>query len=303
MTIKCDKCSKPAVTFIRYNGTHLCKEHFIQYVERRVKREIRKQRGERYFNRIAVALSGGKDSSVALYLINKIFSKKSEIVAITVDEGIKGYRENTIKLAKNLCKRLGVSHYVVSFKDMIGITMDEVVKTGGEMGSCTYCGIFRRNCLNRKAKEIGADVLITGHNLDDFSQSVLMNFVNSDIERLARLGPHDRIQPGLIPRLLPLRMIPEKEVFLYALLNNIPTHMESCPYAVSNRGIFRDVIEELEYRNPGTRHSIVQSYDKIKPLLSSIFKPSLLKQCKICGEPTVGDICKSCTLRREMGLI
>jgi uncharacterized protein (TIGR00269 family) len=285
------------VTFIRYNGTHLCKEHFTEYVERRVKREIRRQRIGN-FRKIAVALSGGKDSSLALYLMHKIFSPRVEIHSITVDEGIVGYREKTISLAKSLCNRLKVPHHIVSFKETMGLTMDEIAKR--ESSLCTYCGVFRRATLNREARRIKADVLVMGHNLDDFAQSILMNFVNADLEKLARLGPHERIQEGLVPRLLPLKLIPEKECFLYAILNRLPTSMDQCPYAFSARARIREMIDDLEEVNPGTRHSIVQSYDVIKPLLLNLFTPAKLKYCKSCGEPTVSEICKACSLLEKL---
>ncbi|HEC81051.1 MAG TPA: tRNA lysidine(34) synthetase TilS, partial [Thermoplasmatales archaeon] len=51
MVVACSKCSNPAVIFLRYNGTHLCRKHFSEYVDRRVKREVRKQRGNRRFKR------------------------------------------------------------------------------------------------------------------------------------------------------------------------------------------------------------------------------------------------------------
>lgn len=300
MAVTCSKCSNPAVTFIRYNGTHLCAEHFTEYVERRVKREVRKQRKDRRFKRIAVALSGGKDSSLALYLTHKIFSSHAEIFAVTVDEGISGYREKTVELAKNLCNELGVNHHIVSFKEMFDVSMDEIAEKGDEIGTCTYCGVFRRACLNRTVRELKADVLVMGHNLDDVAQSILMNFVNADLEKLARLGPHERVQPGLVPRLLPLRLIPEKETFLYALLNNLPTSLDQCPYALSTRGKFREIIDDLEEMNPGTRHSILQSYDSIKPLLLTLFPSTKLNSCKVCGEPTVGEVCKACLLLEKL---
>jgi len=300
MPIRCSKCNKAAVTFIRYNGTHLCKDHFIEYFERRVKREFRKQKSKKRLNRIAVALSGGKDSSVALYVTHMIYHKTTEIHAITVDEGIDGYRDKTIAIARNLCKELGVKHHIVSFREHVGKTMDDIAKIENEIGTCTYCGVFRRNCLNRKAKELDADVLVMGHNLDDYSQSILMNFVNADLEKLIRLGPHERVQPGLIPRILPLRMIPEKEVFLYAMLRGLETSLDECPYALSNRKKFRDMINELERDHPGTRHKIVQSYEQIKPLLSKHFPPAELKTCKYCGEPAASSICKACLLKEKL---
>jgi len=303
MTIQCLKCKKPAVTFIRYNGTHLCKNHFIEYFEKRVKKEIKKQGKTEEGSKIGIAVSGGKDSIVALYIINDIFSKRKNISlhSITVDEGIKGYRDKSIKAVKNNCKKLGVESHIISFKDIIGKTMDEISLKKDELGECTYCGVFRRFCLNTKTKELGITKLVTGHNLDDMSQSILMNFVNGDLQKLARLGPHRKIQPGLTPRVIPFRTIPEKEIMLYAILKNIEFHNAECPYAISaSRGQFRDIIEKLESNNPGTRHSIIKSYDGIKEFLINKYPPAELNKCPSCGEPTSQEFCKTCLLKKKI---
>lgn len=303
MTKICSKCRKPAITFIRYNGTHLCRDHFIQYFERRVKKDIKKQGRTENKSRIGIAISGGKDSTVALYLTSDIFSKRANIdlVAITVDEGIQGYRNESIKIARANCKKLGIEHHVVSFKDMVGKTMDEIASTDDKIGECSYCGVFRRLCLNKKSKELGINKFVTGHNLDDMAQSILMNFANGDMQKLARLGPHEKIQPGLVPRVLPLRTIPEKEVALYAIIKNIEFHDGECPYSTrALRGDFRDIIDNLEYKNPGTRHSILNSYESVKNLLLEKYPPAELNECKRCGEPTSQDICKACILRDRL---
>lgn len=303
MTISCSKCKKPAITFIRYNGTHLCKNHFIEYFERRVKKDIKKQGKTEGESRIGVAVSGGKDSTVVLHLINNIFSQRPlvSIHAITVDEGIEGYRDLSIQSARKNCERLGIHHHIISFKEAIGKSMDEIVKIDSKLGECTYCGVFRRFCLNIKTKELGITKLVTGHNLDDTSQSILMNFVGGDMQKLARLGPHSKIQPGLVPRMMPLRTIPEKEVMLYALVKNIEFHNADCPYSLhASRRIFRDIIDQLEYNNPGTRHSILNSYENIKDLLIKKYPPANLNHCKKCGEPTSQNICKTCILKEKI---
>jgi len=303
MTKVCSKCKKPSLTFIRYNGTHLCKDHFIQYFEKRVKKDIKKQGKTENNSKIGVAVSGGKDSIVALHVMHDIFSKRKNIdfCAITVDEGINGYRDHSIKFAKNNCKKLGIKHHIVSFKDIIGFTMDEIALKKDEIGECSYCGVFRRLCLNQKAKELGVNKLVTGHNLDDMSQSILMNFVNDDIKKLARLGPHKKIQPSFVPRMLPLRNIPEKENMLYAIVKNIDFHDGECPYSTNAlRGVFRDIIDGLEYKNPGTRHSILNSYESIKDLLIKKYPPVKLKNCLECGEPTNQQLCKACILKKRL---
>jgi len=303
MSKTCSKCKKPAVTFIRYNGTHLCNDHFIDYFEKRVKKDIKKQGKIENPTRIGVAISGGKDSIVALYILHDIFSKRKdvELVGITVDEGIKNYRDKSIKYAKKICDKLGVKHHIVSFEDVVETTMDKIASKNDELGECSYCGVFRRLCLNTKAKELKINKLATGHNLDDMAQSILMNFSNGDLKKLARLGPHLKVQPGLIPRILPLRTIPEKENTLYALLQNIDFYDGECPYSVrALRGTFRDIVDDLEYKNPGTRHSILNSYDSIKDLLLKKFPPVELNKCDICGEPTSQELCKSCLLKKRI---
>ena len=303
MTIHCLKCKKPAVTFIRYNGTHLCKDHFNDYFEKRVKKELKKQGKTEEGSKIGVAVSGGKDSIVTLHLMHEIFSKRPNIsiYAITVDEGIKGYRDESIKTTINNCNKLDIEHHIISFKDVIGKTMDEITSINDELGECTYCGVFRRFCLNTKTKELGITKLITGNNLDDMSQSIMMNFINGDMKKLARLGPHKKIQPGLVPRIIPLRVIPEKEIMLYAILKNIEYHNAECPYSIrASRKYYRDIIDNLESVNPGTRHSIIKSYDSIKELLSEKYPPTELNKCITCAEPTSQKKCKTCILKEKI---
>ncbi|MCL6014514.1 MAG: TIGR00269 family protein, partial [Candidatus Thermoplasmatota archaeon] len=107
--MRCSKCEQVAVFESRPTGSALCKFHFVESVERRFKQEIRKQV---HFNNgittIGVAISGGKDSSVLLYLLWKTMKKKKNVVlkAFTIDEGIEGYRSEGLKSAEKLCSKL-----------------------------------------------------------------------------------------------------------------------------------------------------------------------------------------------------
>ena len=190
---------------------------------------------------------------------------------------------------------------MLAYEGTVGHTMDEVV--GRDPGSipCSYCGPFRRQALNRAAREVDADYVATGLNLDDTAQSILMNVARGDVEKLARLGPHESRQSGLVPRIQPLRMIPEKEVYLYAFLRGIAFHDATCPYAErAQRGRFRDILHRLEEESPGTRHAIVSGYDQMRPLLQTAYPPATLNECARCGEPTASVICKACELREKI---
>lgn len=301
--VRCDKCEAPPVTWIRYSGAHLCRDHFLAFVEKRVKEEMRRQVRLEPGTRIAVGLSGGKDSSVAATLLHDIVNPRPdvELVAVTVDEGIASYRPEGMERARELCEALGIEQHVITYRQTVGFAMDEVVKLDADAIPCGYCGVFRRQALNRGAKDAGAHYLATGLNLDDTAQSILMNVARGDVDRLARLGPHEVVQPGLVPRLQPLRTIPEKEVYLYAMLRRIPFHDATCPYAErAQRARFQDLLSKLEEASPGTRHAILSTHDQLRPLLVDRFVTGTPTTCARCGEPASDALCKACDLSERL---
>ncbi|MGB0652944.1 MAG: TIGR00269 family protein [Thermoplasmatota archaeon] len=304
----CTRCNAPAVALLRYNGNRLCREHFLRSFDRRAKRELAEQ-GRLPAGRIAVALSGGKDSVSLLHFLVQLTRDRDdvELVAVSVDEGIEGYRESALDICRQVTTEWGVAWHVVRTEDLAGFTIDAFASGGAGKGApsaprpaCGPCGVFRRLGLNQVARQLGCAAVVTGHNLDDAAQTVLMNHLNGDVERLARLAPHPRPKPGLIPRLQPFRMVPEKEVLLYALLNDLPVHDEAeCPYAArAHRFRMRDVLLELEAHTPGTRHSLLRGADRLKPLLLDHFDGeragASMSPCTTCGEPTSGTVCKAC---------
>jgi uncharacterized protein (TIGR00269 family) len=299
----CSKCPEPAVTFLRYAGTHLCREHFLQSFERRAKAEVARQ-GRIPEGRVAVALSGGKDSVAVLHFLRKLTRDhpRVELAAVTIDEGIAGYRDSALAICEEVTGRLGVPWRVVRTKDLAGYSIDERA-AGTPESVCGPCGVFRRLGMNRLARELGAVAIATGHNLDDQAQTVLMNHLKGDLDRLARLAPHTAEDAarheGLVPRLLPFRTIPEKEVLLYALLEGLPIHDEAeCPYAArSHRFALRDVLAGLEEQTPGTRHALVRGHERLKPILQAALPPLAVASCPTCQEPTSGASCVACSLR------
>jgi uncharacterized protein (TIGR00269 family) len=300
--MKCDRCGKEAVIFQKYSGMHLCAAHEIADVERKIKKRMRQERMVVPGDHVAVAMSGGKDSAVTLSILVETFGKRPDIkfTAITIDEGIEGYRNFSIPKVEELCDALGVPHIVVSFKEEIGCTLDEMLGRERKEASCTYCGVFRRNLLNVTARKIGANKLATGHNLDDDAQTVLLNVMNGDVERLARLRP-SRVQEGLVPRIKPLIDVPEREIALYAFLKKLPFYMGECPYAhESLRGEIKDILNDFEFRHPGTKYSIMRGFDDIVGCLKDKYRQVPLETCETCGEPSIDKICQTCKLKRRI---
>ena len=138
-------------------------------------------------DRVAVAFSGGKDSTALLLLLSNLFpaGQDVQLVALTIDEGIAGYREATVQAAEHLARRLGIEHHCISFPELFGDSLDILLK-GRETQACSICGILRRKALVVAAQRTGATKLATGHNLDDEAQSVLMNVFRGDLPRLIR---------------------------------------------------------------------------------------------------------------------
>ncbi len=296
--MKCSRCAADAVYEAKYSGEMLCGSHLVESVEKRIRKEIREQiQFHPDGTRIAVATSGGKDSSATLVSLHNILGSRRDVTisAFTIDEGIAGYRDSGLENAKSLCAELGIEHSVLSFRDVYGTTMDEVVENDSEIIPCSRCGPMRRQLMNKESLNLDADYVALGINLDDYAQSIMMNVARGDVERMARMAPHSREKDGLVRRILPLRRIPEKEVVLYALLKGINFDSSWCPYySKAQRNTFREIVETLEERTPGASFSILNFLDGIRPSLEMKFGEIHLNRCRVCGQPTSREVCATC---------
>lgn len=301
----CKKCNIKPV-FILTSGEKLCKRCFNDYFEKKARKCIRNYGLIEKGDRIAVAISGGKDSSVLLKILSDIQkqSKNFELFAILIDEGIKGYRPLTRRYAEQLCRKRGINLYVYSFEKEFGYSLDKMVKKLKNKGPCTICGTFRRYLLNKKARELKANKIATGHHTDDESQSIVMNLFRSNNGAAARLGVINGIKRDtrFIPRIKPFYFLLEKEVTAYAYLNNLLGKFKECPYTwLSYRGQVRDMLNEFESKHPGTKSGIISSFIETLPLLKENFvKEGEIGVCKKCREPTAGGECMACRLLDEM---
>jgi len=288
----CKNCKKNPVISRRYSGEVLCKSCFFKSFERNAQKELRRQinllikNSDIKIKKIGIGLSGGKDSTVALHILKSYVGKRNiQIIGLSVDEGIPNYRSKSLDCASLECDKLDIELKIFSYKELIGITLGDLLIEKPPQGSpCSPCGILRRRSLNQMANRSNVDCLILGHNLDDFAQTVLMNHARGDIARLTRMAPHKFVQKGFIPRLLPLRRLPEQEIYLYSILKEMKFHDGDCPHAgEAQRNTFRYILMELEKKQPGTRHSLVNGMEKIR---ENISKPDDLTPCPKCGEPS-----------------
>ncbi len=305
--MNCDKCSKKSVITLPYGPHRFCKKHFLEFFEKRVRKNIRLNELIKKNDKILVGVSGGKDSLVTLYLIHKIMGNLIDLQAIMIDEGIPGYREKSIKKGIKLCEKLNIPYEIVFLKKEIGYSMEDVKKkidSNPELGStCSFCGVFRREILNSKAKKMNATKLATGHNLDDETQSIAMNLFDANIKQLARLGPITGEQEfkEFVPRIKILYDSPEREIIAYANLIGIDYYENNCPYSwMAKRNSYRKILNELEDEFPGTKYSLLSSFKQLKPLLTKN-KKIKVKKCIQCGNITNQTLCSKCRLIKKLG--
>ncbi len=284
-------CGMDAVYYRKHEGNAYCGACLTKQVENTFFRTVRESSLVDKNGVVAVGVSGGKDSSVLLHLLKKLQQyMKFELKAVSIDEGIAGYRDKSLEIIRDFCVSVGVEHHEFSFENEFKEPVDDFrVKK-----YCTYCGVLRRNALNKAARRLGANKLAVGHNLDDEAQSILLNVFKGDVNRFVRLGAKPpSVGEKLVQRIKPLRNILEKEITAYAIINKIPFYRGECPYSFDNmRREVLELLNNLEQKRPGTKMQVVAFYDS----LQSKKKDKNLGSCEKCGEPTSGSLCMSCTL-------
>jgi uncharacterized protein (TIGR00269 family) len=252
-------------------------------------------------DRIALALSGGKDSTALLLVLSRLLPAWEDVrpVAITIDEGIAGYRDETVRAADDLTAHLGIEHHTISFLDMFGDNLDTLL-VGREREACTVCGILRKKALTVAAERYGATKIATGHNLDDEAQSVLMNTLRGDLPRLVRDAAQEN--PYFIPRVKPLSLTPEKEIAIYLVVNNAWRVLPDCPYTrFALRAEVRGMLSQLEYRHPGTMRNLIETKKKIGLHCAGAQESGPIRRCRECGDPCSAALCQVCRLRHSLG--
>ncbi|MFX1415534.1 MAG: TIGR00269 family protein [Promethearchaeota archaeon] len=307
MSIQCSKCGKPAVYLRRYTAEQLCRTCFIDTTIQRVRRTINREKMLRDDDRIIVAISGGKDSAVLLDVLYRIEENfpKVELMPLTIDEGIQGYRDEALKAARGLASDLQLKLEVRTFNDLFGHPLDDIVQMREEksLGACSYCGVLRRRALNTAARELDADVVVTGHNLDDEAQTAMMNMMRGDSQRIARTN-RSRAQPieGLTPRVKPIKELSERDIVAYTHQQSLPYHDVPCPYAVEAfRNDLRLFLNDMEHKRPGTLLAIMRSAEAIVQAFEQSDSSHELLSCERCGAPASRRICKACSMLADLG--
>ncbi|MET1101915.1 MAG: TIGR00269 family protein [Pyrodictiaceae archaeon] len=261
-----------------------------------------------------LAVSGGKDSFTLLDVLSELHNT-NRLIALSINEGIKNStRSEEIELIRKVAKERGVDHLVVTFQEYFGLSLDEIMARSMErklgIKACTFCGVFKRRIIDDIAKSIGADRVVTAHNLDDEAQSILMNILRGDIIGLIKTHPiSSTATKYFVPRIKPLRKIYEWEAATYAIKSGYRVRSRDCPYLhlmPTLRLSLRLSLYELEYQRPGTLLKMIEYMDTLlEPLAKrEAERENKLGKCTRCGYPTSPGrvLCKVCELLEHVGL-
>src|SRR5947209_12366820 len=153
--MKCNRCDNLAAYSRKYSGENLCASCFSNSILQKTARAISKHNMIKNGDVVGVAVSGGKDSLSLLHVLKKMSeSHNFKIRAITVDEGIPGYRDEALEIVKNFCNNIGVEYKIFSYKDLFNITLEESleIRENEKTSSCSICGILRRRAIDFGSK-------------------------------------------------------------------------------------------------------------------------------------------------------
>jgi uncharacterized protein (TIGR00269 family) len=295
--MKCDRCDNVAVYSRKYSGENLCSICFSDSIVRKTAKTISKYNMIRNDELVCVAVSGGKDSLTLLHILDKMSKKHNfRIKVITIDEGIEGYRNEALEIVKNFCGKINVGYSVYSYKDLFDLTLDEALnlRDNEKTSSCSICGTLRRRAIDHAAKDIGADVIATGHNLDDSLQSFFINLLSGDINKIGWMDPDT--SKNSLRKIKPFSEIYESEIVFYAFTNEIPFQSEPCPHM--NEGIrteIREFLNSIETQHSGIKNNLFNSFLKISEIVKNA-KYKEKRTCPICMNECTGEICSVCNL-------
>ncbi len=215
--------------------------------------------------------------------------KEVEMVAVTVDEGIAGYRDDTILAAERIARQVGVEQVIVSFREKYGWSLDEMV-VGAEVAPCTLLRGLSQERIERAAKSLGATKLATGHNQDDEAQSVMMKLSEGGYGEADALSAQ-KGAAGAGSQDQALRDIPERRSpFMPWSTGSISSPGSAlCPAILKSGCAGYDVTGwRASFPEPGRDAAGIREDRGDVPRRLG---PMELAECRECGEPCVGKRC------------
>lgn len=198
-------------------------------------------------DRIAVGISGGKDSLTLLYALHglkRFYPKHFEIEAVTVDLGFNNLKLEPIQA---LCDELGV-HYTIVKTDIAKIIFEE----RKESNPCSLCAKMRKGALNDAVKQTGCNKVAYAHHKDDVIETMLLSLIFEG--RFHSFSPKTYLDRMDLTVIRPLLFVPEADVIGFQHKYNLPVAKSPCPVdGHTKREYAKNLLRQLNLEHPGVK--------------------------------------------------
>jgi tRNA 2-thiocytidine biosynthesis protein TtcA len=206
-------------------------------------------------DKIAVAVSGGKDSLTLLRLLHdrkKFVPVKYDILAVHIDLG---YPRSCARKLERYFKKIGVKYHIEK--------VDELKKIKRKDITCFWCSWNRRKALFGVADRFSCSKVALGHHKDDIIETILLNlFFQGEI---SAMSPKQELFKGKIMLIRPLAYVEEYMIKRFVREQKIPHETCTCPNAIiSNRAKMAKIIRDIKKINPDVKTNIFRSVKRIK---------------------------------------
>ncbi|MBK8823591.1 MAG: adenine nucleotide alpha hydrolase family protein [Anaerolineales bacterium] len=268
-------------------------EHYLQWIPEQTARFIKKYEMFTPNEKILVAVSGGKDSlSLWDILVRLGYQVDGLYLGLGIDGGI-NYSHESQRLAEKFANENNLKLHVVDIEKEYGHSIPVLSASShrGHGKPCAVCGLAKRHEMNRIARDLGYDVLATGHNLDDEAAVLFGNTLTWSGDYLLRQGPVLAGAEGLARKVKPLCRFYEREMTAYAIARGIEYIYDECPFADGSQSIFyKESLNLLETARPGAKLIFYLSFLEAKKGGNLFIEKNLghahLHPCPRCGQPT-----------------
>jgi len=295
--VRCKRCrSAPVALKLPRHHTALCAGCFDHYVVDQVERAIRSYRMFRRDEPVLVAVSGGKDS---LGLWDLLHRMGYQTTGVHVQQGIGGYSGDSEAKTRAFAETNRLPLIVYDLAREYGGGVTAIAETS-RRNACSACGTVKRYAFNKIGRELGFQVVATGHNLDDEAARLLGNLLRWQVDYLAKQSPAlPASHAKLIRKVKPLFRLTEQEVAAYAVLRKIDYVIDECPMSHDAKSLqYKAMLNQLEHDSPGTKQFFYLEFLRRQPLdgADASAEEVVLNECVRCGEPTTGELCGHCRL-------
>lgn len=295
--MRCSKCQSSAWVEMRRHNSAYCAEHYVEFFESRVQKNIKSLKMFTSEDKLLVAVSGGKDS---LSLWDVLLRSGYKATGLYIDLGITEYSGRS----RQKCEAFAALHsaplIVRDIRAEFGagmVAIPELARITRRV-PCSGCGLSKRYIFNSMARAGGFTVIATGHNLDDEAATLLGNVLHWQTGYLARQAPvMESTHPSLARKVKPLYTFTERETLSYALIREIDYLEEECPHAQGASSIlYKEVLNRIELESPGTKANFMVTFlDRARGLFEDRERGDVTA-CIRCGEPTTTEVCAFCRI-------